>query len=568
MINFANPQYVYLLLLIPLLFVAYAVRMRLRRRKITKIGDPALVGALMPSVSRAKGWIRVSLFSVALLFFTIGLMRPQIGARLKEKRTSGAEIMIALDVSNSMLAEDYSPNRLERAKLAISNLVDKLHDDRIGLVIFAGTSFVQLPITNDYISAKMFLNAISNESMPVQGTALGDALSTSIRGFSEQSKNSRAVILITDGENHEDDAVSVAKEAAKMGIRVFCIGVGSPQGKPIPYGDDYLKDKQGNIVVTKLDEVTLRDIASAGNGIYVRAGSSEFGLNPVIDEIRNMDAEMYKSVVFEDFDEQYMYFFAIALLFLVLEMLIGERKVGKKLFCVVSLLMLSSVMLSAQPDAREVRRGNRDFKKENYSEAEIEYRKGLLKDSLSVASNYNLANLMYMQERFEEAGKNFRALEDSVELGEHISSYNYNYGNLQLRLKQYEKAIEKYKNALRANPSDMDAKENLAYAQKMLKNQQNQDKNQDKDKNQNQDQDQNQNQDKDKNKNQNQDQNQNQNQNQNEDQTHNNAQQQKIPAQAAEQMLQAIQAKEKETKEKVDREKAEAIKTKQREKNW
>ena len=331
MINFAQAQYLILLLLVPLFFVAYAVMRHFRKRRLAKLGDPVLVKELMPSVSSSKGWVRVTLFALAFFFFIIGLSRPQIGAKLKERNIKGVEIMIALDVSNSMMAEDYSPNRLERAKLAISSLVDKLRDDRIGLVVFAGTSFVQLPVTTDYASAKMFLNSINTESVPIQGTALGEALMTCIRSFSNQSERSRVIIVITDGENHEDDPVAVARQAAEMGIKVFTIGVGSPEGKPIPYHGELLKDKDGNIVVSKLDEKVLRGIASAGKGAYVRAGMSEFGLNPIVDDIRKMDEEMFSSVVFEEFDEQFMYFFAIALVFLAVEMLIGERKARRHL---------------------------------------------------------------------------------------------------------------------------------------------------------------------------------------------------------------------------------------------
>ena len=287
---------------------------------------------LMPSYTVSKAWVRLVLFSLAFFFFVIGLSRPQIGAKLKEHETKGAEIMIVLDVSNSMLAEDYSPNRLDRAKLAISRLVDKLRDDRIGLIVFAGNSFVQLPITTDYVSAKMFLSSISTESVPVQGTAIGDAINTAMRSFSAQSEKSRAVIVITDGENHEDDPVTAAKQAAEMGARVFAIGVGSPEGKPIPMNGELLKDKDGEIVVTRLDEKVLQDVAAAGNGVYVRAGNNEFGLNPIIEDIRKMDDERYNSIVFEEYDEQFMYFLAIALFFFVVEMLVGDRRSAKHLF--------------------------------------------------------------------------------------------------------------------------------------------------------------------------------------------------------------------------------------------
>ena len=333
MLYFANIQYLWLLLLVPLFPVAYAIFRKMRRRRMEKLGDKALMERLMPSWSRSRGWWQVSFFSLGFAFFVIGLSRPLIGAKLKEHETKGAEVVIALDVSNSMLAQDYSPNRLERAKLAIARIVDKLRDDRIGLVVFAGGAYVQLPVTTDYVSAKMFLNSISTESVPVQGTALGEAINTSARSFSAQSEKSRAIIVITDGENHEDDPVGAARNAAEMGIRVFTIGVGSPEGKPIPLKEGgLLKDRNGEIVVTRLDEDILKQIAEVGGGAYVRAGNSEFGLNPIIDEIRKMESEKFNSVVFEEYDEQYMYFFAIALVFFILEGLIGQRKSRIRLF--------------------------------------------------------------------------------------------------------------------------------------------------------------------------------------------------------------------------------------------
>ena len=329
---FAESKYLFLLLLIPLFIIIQTVVLKLRKRRLEKFGDGALVKELMPSYSKAKVWLRLSLFLMAFFFFVLGISRPQMGAILKEHKTRGAEVMIVLDVSNSMLAEDYSPNRLERAKLAISRVVDKLRDDRIGLVVFAGNSFVQLPITTDYVSAKMFLGSISTESIPIQGTAIGDAISTALRSFSAQSDRSRAIIVITDGENHEDDPVAAASQAAEMGVRVFTIGIGSPEGKMIPFEGDYLRDKEGNPVVTRLDEAVLQDVAAAGKGLYVRAGNSEFGLNPIIEEIARLDDEEYNSIVFEEYDELYMYFFAMALFFFVLEMLIGERRSKYHLF--------------------------------------------------------------------------------------------------------------------------------------------------------------------------------------------------------------------------------------------
>ena len=307
MFGFAQYRFLYLLLLVPLFLVGYGVWRTLRTRRLRKFGDEALVKALMPSWSGPKGWVKMVLFSLAFAFFAIGLARPQIGAKL-------------------------SPNRLDRAKLAISRLTDKLKDDRIGLIIFAGTSFVQLPVTTDYVSAKMFLGSIDTGSVPVQGTAIGDAIYTAIKSFSAQSEKSRVIVVISDGENHEDDPVAAAKEAAENGIRVYTVGVGSAEGQPIPYEGSLMKDKDGEIVVTKLDEDVLRQVAKAGNGAYVHAGNDEFGLNPIIDDIRRMEDEELGSLVFEEYDEQYMYFFGIALALLVIEMLVGERRPKKKWF--------------------------------------------------------------------------------------------------------------------------------------------------------------------------------------------------------------------------------------------
>ena len=570
MIYLAQGGYLLLILLIPLMFIAYWLMRRLRRKRIARFGDPELVARLTPEVPRRKGWAKLTLISIALFFLAIGMARPQIGATLKERQIKGAEIMVVLDVSNSMLAEDYSPNRLERAKLAISKLVDELQGDRIGLIIFAGESFVQLPITSDYVSAKIFLNSITTESVPVQGTALGEAIRTAIRGFTSESEHSRAIILITDGENHEDDPVAAARDAVDMGARVFCIGVGSPEGKPIPMDGGLLKDKDGNIVVTRLDEQTLRDIASAGQGLYVRAGNTEFGLNPVIDEIRTLQDKEFQSVVFEEFDEQYMYFFAIALVFLLLEFFMSDTRNRRSLFgrsgrtlaVLAALLVFSPAVLSAQSDRSEVRAGNRDFKKGQYREAEIDYKRALIADSASVTAKYNLGNALYKAESYNEAELYFKDLGDTLKnlSPSRASDYFHNSGNLALKQKKYQEAVEAFKESLR-----------LAYAQKMLKdqqqnqqsqNQQQQQQDQNQDQNQ-QNQDQNQNNDQQNDQNQDQDQNQ-----QNQDQQQQQQNQPQISPQAAQQMLQAIEDKEKQTQDKVKKAKALKEKSKEKEKNW
>ena len=575
MIYLAQPLYLLLILLIPLMYMAYWLMRRWRKRRIARFGDPDLVSSLAPLVPRRKGWLKLTLISLALLFFAIGMARPQLGAILKEKQVRGAEIMVVLDVSNSMLAEDYSPNRLERAKLAISKLVDELQGDRIGLIIFAGESFVQLPVTSDYVSAKIFLSSITTESVPVQGTAMGEAIRTAIKSFTSESENSRAIILITDGENHEDDPVAAARDAVDMGARVFCIGVGSPEGKPIPVDGELLKDKDGNIVVTRLDEATLKEVASAGKGLYVRAGNTEFGLNPVIDEIRSLDEKDFQSVVFEEYDEQYMYFFAIALIFMLIEFMISDTRNRRSLFgggkgmvAVLILMLASPVMLQAQSDRSEVRAGNRDFRKGEFREAELDYKRALVEDSTSITAKYNLGNALYRTESYSEAELYLKGLGDSLKSvsPSRASDCFHNSGNLALKQKKYQEAVDAYKESLRLEPDNFETKSNLAYAQKMLKEQQQQQQQQ----NQNQQQDQKDQQDQDQNKEQDQ-QNQDNKQDQNQDQQNQQQQQQdqpQITPQAAQQMLQAIEDKEKQTQDKVKKAKAEQQKSKEKEKNW
>jgi Ca-activated chloride channel family protein len=327
MFRFAQPEYLMLLLLIPAVALFYFFYLMRRRKTLARFGSADLVKKLSPNASVVRGWIKLSLWLIGFMFFALGLARPQLGARVKEIKKKGAEIIIALDVSNSMLAQDFSPNRLENAKRAIARLSDQLGSDRIGLIVFAGDAYIQLPVTSDYVSAKLFLSSINTGIVPKQGTAIGRAITTAIRSFSLQSEKSRAIIIISDGENHDDDPVEAAQIAAKEGIKVYAIGIGSPTGSPIPLKEGGLmKDKQGNTIITRLDEDVLSQTAAAGNGLYVRATPQNLGLGDIVNDIRKIEKQEFSNVIYEDFNEQYHYFFYIALLFLVLELLVLERK--------------------------------------------------------------------------------------------------------------------------------------------------------------------------------------------------------------------------------------------------
>ncbi|WP_240925032.1 vWA domain-containing protein [Maribellus sediminis] len=330
MFRFGNIEYLWGLLIIPVLIVFYTWSRISRRRALKKFGSSEILEELMPFRSKNRPVLKFIILMLALAFFVAGIARPQFGSKLKTEKREGVELIIALDVSNSMMAEDIQPNRLERAKRAISRLVDRLKDDKIGLIVFAGDAYTQLPITTDYNSAKLFLNAVNTQIVPKQGTAIGAAIDLAHRSFTPDGEANKAIIVITDGENHEDDAISAAKSALEDGIVVHTIGMGLPSGSPIPVlrngQTDYLKDRDGKVVVTKLNEQMLEQIAAAGEGIYVRANNAQVGLNALFDEINNMEKQEMETRTFSEYDDQFQYFFAIGLFLLLLEFVILERK--------------------------------------------------------------------------------------------------------------------------------------------------------------------------------------------------------------------------------------------------
>lgn len=332
MLEFADTRYLLLLLAVPVLVLGYGLIRRRQRKILSSMGDEALVDALTPSRPSGKGWVRLTLVCLAIASLSIGLARPRIGSKPKLLSKSGSEIMLVLDVSNSMLADDYSPSRLERAKMAISRMVDRLENDHVGMVIFAGAAYVQIPLTADYVSAKMFLSGISPSSVPFQGTATEEALRKAALCFSGNESVGKAIVLISDGEDHEGDPVSAAKEIAESGIRIYTIGVGSAAGKSIKIDGTVLRDKDGNPVVTHLEEDTLKAIAEAGGGQYFHAGADSFGLDSVIDALHRLESQSWAQVVYEAYDEQYAYFYAAAFIFLALALSLGYRKSRIKLF--------------------------------------------------------------------------------------------------------------------------------------------------------------------------------------------------------------------------------------------
>jgi Ca-activated chloride channel family protein len=302
-----------------------------RRKALRKLGDQRVVSGLMPRLSEGKPIVKFILVIIAYIFLVIGIIDPQVGSKLEKVKREGIDLMLVLDVSNSMLAEDINPNRLERSKMAISNLIDQLEGDRIGIIIFAGNAYKQLPLTTDYSAARLFLSAVDTKIVPTQGTAIGEAIDLAVRSFDEQEHN-KAIIIITDGENHEDDAIGAATAAAEDEIKVFTIGMGLPEGAPIPvysnYGSrtGYKKDKEGTTVITKLNEDMLRQIAAAGKGAYARANNASTGLRKIFDEISEIEKKEIETKQFTDYEDRFQIYLAAALLFLIIELLIAWRK--------------------------------------------------------------------------------------------------------------------------------------------------------------------------------------------------------------------------------------------------
>lgn len=329
MFRFAHPELLYLLAIIPLLLVFYVVMVRRKKKAIAEFGNPELLKPLMPLLSFKRGAWKFVVLVVALAFVIVGVAGPQFGSKLQQVKKEGVELMIALDVSNSMLAQDIKPNRLEKAKMAISRMVEKLANDKIGMIVFAGDAYVQLPITTDYSSAKLFLSNISTDLMPVQGTAIGAAINLAAKSFTPETEASKAIIVITDGENHQDDAVAAARAANEKGITVHTVGMGLEQGAPIPEKGNpgqFMKDGQGNVVISKLDEEALQQIAKAGEGVYVRANNADVGLGQLLDEVNQMNKTLLEERVYSDYAEKYQYFLIAGLFFVLVEFMILGRK--------------------------------------------------------------------------------------------------------------------------------------------------------------------------------------------------------------------------------------------------
>lgn len=332
MFRFANSGFLYLLILLPILIALYILIVQLHKKSFLKFTDSMFFDVLAPLRSPARRNIKFILFLTAIFSLIIALARPQFGSKLEEVKREGIEMIIALDVSRSMLAEDIKPNRLERAKQAITALINRMRDDKIGMIVFAGDAYTQLPITTDYISAKMFLTNISPEMLSRQGTAIASAIDLGVKSFTQDTEAAKVIVIISDGEDHEGDAVESARLAAEKGIKVYAIGMGSQTGAPVPLsrisGDQggFMKNRQGDVVITRMDPKMLSEIATAGDGEFFGASASNVGLNKLYNDLNKLNKSEIETKVYTEYDDQFHYFVAFALLLLLIDMLLLERK--------------------------------------------------------------------------------------------------------------------------------------------------------------------------------------------------------------------------------------------------
>lgn len=511
MFKFEHPIWFYAFVAIPVMLLLALLYFISRRRKLKRIGDEALVKQLIPYASPRKRVVKLVLFLLGFSFLILALCNLQTGSKLTEVKREGADIIVCLDVSNSMLAQDLSPNRLTRAKYALEKMIDMLEGDRLGLVVFAGEAYVQLPITTDYAAAKMFLESVGPGMVPVQGTNLADAIKKASESFSTDEGKNRAIILITDGENHESEAVEAAAEASKKGIMISTIGIGSPNGVPIPLVVNgvvkgYRKDREGQTVVTKLNAELLKLIASKANGVYVQASQADLGLGAVLDKIGELDKAQLESKMYTDYEDQFQWFLALALFFFVVESLISERasvwfkrlnlfghqRPGTATAVVVALLSCCTSAL-AQDGSKEVYYGNQYYHSGKTLESTALYREALKENPNNHKAHFNLGNSLYrnaLQIRqskenfiqgnkkvtpdslaglvFDEAAQNFAQVANSISDKDTLHRAWHNIGNCYLQKKDYKQAVDAYKKSLKYNPKDEETRYNLAYALKHL----------------------------------------------------------------------------------------------------
>ena len=488
MFRFESPIYLYLLVLIPLLALIRYLSYRNQKKRLRKFGEPSLLKALMPDVSRFRPSVKFWILQGALALLIVMLARPQMGTKINHEKRVGIETIIAMDISNSMRAEDIVPSRLDRSKMMVENLVDHFTNDKIGLIVFAGDAFVQLPITSDYVSAKMFLSSIDPSMMASQGTDIARAIEMASHSFTQEEGIGKAIVVITDGEDHEGGAVEAAEAAKKNGMRVYVLGVGSTQGAPIPVPGtgNYMQDNTGNTVMSALNEDMCKQVAQAGGGAYIHVENNSAAQEQLDNELDKLAKKETSTAVYSEFDEQFQAFGVLALLLLILEICIFDRRnpllkhvslFGKRKVAVM-LLFLTALSVTAQTDRQYIRQGNKLFRMGDYPNAEVSYRKAIEQNPKNPQASFNLGNALMAQKKDSAAVTQFENASRLETNPLRKAQSFHNIGVICQTHKMYGEAIEAYKNALRLNPNDDETRYNLVLCKHQKQKQDQQKQNQ------------------------------------------------------------------------------------------
>ncbi|MBP6430436.1 MAG: VWA domain-containing protein [Ferruginibacter sp.] len=481
--SFQNISYLYTLLAIPIFIALYFYILQWKKNTKKKIGDERLVNELTKHHSNKKFAIKFALVTGAFALCVLALanLRSVNGRETVSK--NGIDIMIALDVSKSMLAQDVEPNRLTRAKQLVSKLVDALGNNRIGIVLFAGKAYLQMPLTADYAAAKMLINTASTDAVPTQGTVISDALKMCYSSFNTKEKKYKLVVVITDGENHDEEAISITKKMALEGVMVSTIGIGSPEGSTIidEITNETKKDAAGNTVITKLNENVLKEIAQAGNGIYQLFSSTNQTVTALQFQLNNMDKRLVTEESNTSYTSYYQWFLALALLLLFIELFISEVKNAKKeklktanlsyILFFISYLVFPQTTV-AQSQQKLLKQGSIAYKNQDYEKAAATYKKVVEKSPSNTTAQYNLGNAMYKKSKVDEAVQAFdNTIKTATDKNLKSKAY-YNKGVVLQKIQNLPGCIEAYKEALKINPNDDDARQNLQKALQQLKEQQ------------------------------------------------------------------------------------------------
>ena len=488
MFRFESPIYLYLLVLIPLLALIRFLSYRNQKKRLRKFGEPSLLKALMPDVSRFRPSVKFWILQGALALLIVMLARPQMGTKINHEKRVGIETIIAMDISNSMRAEDIVPSRLDRSKMMLENLVDHFTNDKIGLIVFAGDAFVQLPITSDYVSAKMFLSSIDPSMIASQGTDIARAIEMASHSFTQEEGIGKAIVVITDGEDHEGGAVEAAEAAKKNGMRVYVLGVGSTQGAPIPVPGtgNYMQDNTGNTVMSALNEDMCKQVAQAGGGAYIHVENNSAAQEQLDNELDKLAKKETSTAVYSEFDEQFQAFGVLALLLLILEICIFDRRnpllkhvslFGKRKVAVM-LLLLTVLSATAQTDRQYIRQGNKQFRMGDYPNAEVSYRKAIEQNPKNPQASFNLGNALMAQKKDSAAVTQFENASRLETNPLRKAQSFHNIGVICQTHKMYGEAIEAYKNALRLNPNDDETRYNLVLCKHQKQKQDQQKQNQ------------------------------------------------------------------------------------------